>query len=56
MDNILIFGGWMKEQHHTIVVKVLNILQKHRLYLKAEKCISSNLRSNPSVSSSQKAK
>src|SRR5882724_3272880 len=26
MDNILIFGGWMKEQHHTIVVKVLDIL------------------------------
>jgi len=39
MDDILIFGGWMKEQHHTIIVKVLDILWKHRLYLKAEKCI-----------------
>src|SRR5882724_2855714 len=39
MDNIFIFGGWMKEQHHTIIVKVLDILWKHRLYLKAEKCI-----------------
>src|SRR5882724_1402271 len=38
MDNILIFGGWMKEQHHTIIVKVLDILWKHRLYLTAEKC------------------
>src|SRR5882724_12047912 len=39
MDNILIFGGWTKEKHHTIVVKVLNILRKHQLYLKVEKCI-----------------
>src|SRR5882724_3706524 len=39
MDDILIFGGQMKEKHHTIVVKVLNILQKHRLYLKVGKCI-----------------
>ena len=39
MDDILIFSSQMKEQHHTIVVKVLDILQKHRLYLKAEKCI-----------------
>src|SRR5882724_5877426 len=39
MDDILIFGGWTKEQHHTIVVKVLDILRKHRLYLKVEKCI-----------------
>jgi len=39
MDNILIFGGRAKEQHHTIIVKVLDILQKHRLYLKVEKCI-----------------
>src|SRR5882724_319648 len=39
MDDILIFGGWTKEQHRTIIVKVLDILQKHRLYLKAEKCI-----------------
>ena len=29
MDDILIFGGQMKEQHHTIVVNVLNILRKH---------------------------
>ena len=39
MDDILIFGGQMKEKHHTIVVKVLNILWKHRFYLKVEKCI-----------------
>src|SRR5882724_5923581 len=39
MDDILIFGSQMKEQHHTIIVRVLDILQKYRLYLKAEKCI-----------------
>src|SRR5882724_2940268 len=39
MDNILIFSSQMKEQYHTIVVKVLDILWTHRLYLKAEKCI-----------------
>src|SRR5882724_6327638 len=39
MDDILIFGGQTKEQHHTITVKVLDILRKHRLYLKVEKCI-----------------
>src|SRR5882724_5139485 len=38
MDDILILGSWMKEQHHTIIVKVLDILRKHRLYLKVEKC------------------
>src|SRR5882724_10415963 len=38
MDDILIFGGQTREQHHGIVVRVLNILRKHRLYLKAEKC------------------
>jgi len=38
MDNILIFSGQTKEQHHTIVVHVLDILCKHWLYLKAEKC------------------
>ena len=38
MDDILIFGGQTKEQHHGIVVRVLNILHKHRIYLKAEKC------------------
>src|SRR5467141_4042313 len=38
MDNILIFGGWTKEEHHAIVVWVLDILRRHRLYLKAEKC------------------
>src|SRR5882724_11206868 len=37
-DNILIFGGQTWEQHHEIVVRVLNILHKHCLYLKAEKC------------------
>src|SRR5882724_6647494 len=38
MDDILIFGGQTREQHHEIVVRVLNILRKHCLYLKAEKC------------------
>src|SRR5882724_3809290 len=38
MDDILIFGGQTKEEHHTIVVWVLDILHRHRLYLKAEKC------------------
>src|SRR5882724_4454178 len=39
MDDILIFGSQTKEQDHGIVVWVLNILCKHGLYLKAEKCI-----------------
>jgi len=38
MDNILIFSGQTWEQHREIVVWVLNILRKHRLYLKVEKC------------------
>jgi len=38
MDNILIFGSQTQEQHHEIVVRVLNILHKHCLYLKVEKC------------------
>src|SRR5882724_1611676 len=38
MDNILIFGSQTKEQHYRIVVQVLDILHKHHLYLKAEKC------------------
>src|SRR5467141_2959769 len=38
MDDILIFGGQMKEEHHAIIVQVLDILHKHWLYLKAEKC------------------
>src|SRR5882724_1646094 len=38
MDNILIFSGQTKEEHHTIVVWVLDILCRHWLYLKAEKC------------------
>jgi len=38
MDNILIFGGGTKEPHHEIVVHVLDILQKHCLYLMVEKC------------------
>src|SRR5882672_10064936 len=38
MDNILIFGSHTKEEHHAIVVWVLDILNKHQLYLKAEKC------------------
>src|SRR5882672_3670751 len=38
MDDILIFGGQTKEEHYAIVVQVLDILCKHWLYLKAEKC------------------
>src|SRR5467141_1985807 len=38
MDNILIFGGQTKEEHHAIVVWVLDILFKQQLYLKAKKC------------------
>src|SRR5882672_12818454 len=38
MDDILIFSGQTKEEHHAIIVRVLDILCKHWLYLKAEKC------------------
>src|SRR5882672_8458885 len=38
MDNIIIFDGQTKEEHHAIIVWVLDILPKHQLYLKAEKC------------------
>jgi len=38
MDNILIFGSQTWEQHHEILVRVLDILHKHHLYLKVEKC------------------
>ena len=38
MNDIFIFGGQTKEQHHTIRVWVLNILHKHQLYLKSKKC------------------
>ena len=38
-NDMLIFGGQTREQHHTIIVRVLDILWKHRLYLKVEKCI-----------------
>src|SRR5882724_10812418 len=38
MVNILIFSGQTQEQHREIVVRVLDILRKHCLYLKAEKC------------------
>ena len=38
MDDILIFGSQTKEQHHAIVVWVLDILCGHQLYLKAKKC------------------
>jgi len=37
MDDILIFGSQTKEQHHGILVWVINIC-KHCLYLKVEKC------------------
>src|SRR5882672_7363276 len=39
MDDILIFGGQTKEEHQAIVVRVLDILRRHRLYLKAKKCM-----------------
>jgi|SRR5882724_590241 len=39
MDVILIFGGQTKEQHHTIIVWVLDILCRHWLYLKTERCM-----------------
>src|SRR5882672_6277816 len=38
MDDILIFSVQMKQEHHAIVVQVLDILCKHWLYLKAKKC------------------
>src|SRR5882724_7980975 len=38
MDYILIFGSQTKQQHHSIIVWVLDILCRHWLYLKAEKC------------------
>jgi len=39
LDDILIFSGQTKEQHHAFVVQVLNILHKHQLYIKARKCM-----------------
>src|SRR5467141_1399450 len=39
MDNILIFSSQTKEEHHAIIVWVLDILHKHWLYLKAKKCM-----------------
>src|SRR5882672_595565 len=38
MDDILIFGSQTKEEHHAIIVWVLDIFHKHWLYLKANKC------------------
>jgi len=38
MDDILIFGRQTKEEHNAIIVWVLDILCRHQLYLKAEKC------------------
>src|SRR5882724_5731494 len=38
MNDILIFSSQTKEQHHKIIVQVLDILCKHHLYLKVEKC------------------
>src|SRR5882672_10516690 len=37
MDDILIFGQ-TKEQHQVVILWILDILQKHCLYLKVEKC------------------
>jgi len=38
MDDILIFSQ-TEEQHQAVVLWVLDILWKHCLYLKAEKCM-----------------
>ena len=37
MDDILVYTH-MIEHHREVVTRVLDILRKHRLYLKAEKC------------------
>ena len=37
MDDILIYT-WMIEHHWAVVTQVLDVLQRHWLYLKAEKC------------------
>jgi len=42
MDNILIFGSYTKEQHHAIIVQVLDIPHKHQLYLQAMNAHSDN--------------
>ena len=38
MDNILVYTH-MIEYHQEVVTQVLDILQKHQLYLKSEKCL-----------------
>ena len=38
MNDILIFGGQTKEQHHAILIWVLDILHRYWVCLKAEKC------------------
>src|SRR5882724_5137974 len=55
MDNILIFGGQTREQHHQIVVRVLDILHKHCLYLKAESGPLNNRQSNTLALSCRRA-
>ena len=37
MDDILIYT-WMIEHHWAVVTQVLDVLRRHWLYLKAEKC------------------
>ena len=37
MGDILIYT-WMIEHHQAVVTQVLDVLQRHQLYLKAEKC------------------
>ena len=37
MDDILIYT-WTIEHHQMVVTQVLDVLRRHRLYLKAEKC------------------
>src|SRR5882757_587721 len=38
IDDILIYGGQDIKEHRKIVQKVLDLLRKHHLYLKLEKC------------------
>jgi len=39
MNDNLIFGCQTKEQHHTIIARVLYIFWRHQLYLIANKCM-----------------
>ena len=54
MDDILILGGWTKEQHHEIVVQVLDILRDTASTSKQRNAPLSSLWSNTLASSSWK--